>query len=171
MHLPPPPLDYWYTSSFWQVQVPYTKSQLQRFRVVHWAVQIRFRSYLFSSHPRLSLKCPSSFALFLSARLISIILRSIFYFCLVPPKLLCAHDLFLVSYYALPYFLDYAIPPYSSSPFCYFFLYSPISYGWQPLFLACSLLYIANSTFSRLYLFEVGTFPVLLLILCITRRN
>ena len=28
----------------------------------------------------------------------------------------------------------YGIPPYSSSPFCYFLLYSPITYGWQPLF-------------------------------------
>ena len=31
-------------SSFWLVQVPYTKSQFQRFRPVHWAVQIRFHS-------------------------------------------------------------------------------------------------------------------------------
>ena len=46
------PPDYWHTvllpPSFWQVQVPYTKSQFQRFRVVHWAVQIRFHSYFFS---------------------------------------------------------------------------------------------------------------------------
>ena len=34
-------------SSFWQVQVPYTKPQFQRFRVVHWAVQNCFHSHLF----------------------------------------------------------------------------------------------------------------------------
>ena len=33
-------------SPFWLVQVPYTKSQIQRFRVVHWAVHIRLRSDL-----------------------------------------------------------------------------------------------------------------------------
>ena len=31
-------------SSLWQVQVPYTKSQFQLFRLVHWAMQIRFHS-------------------------------------------------------------------------------------------------------------------------------
>ena len=43
--------------------------------------------------------------------------------------------LFLISSYILPYFLDYAIPNCSSSPVSYFlpYLYSPISYGWQPL--------------------------------------
>ena len=50
VHLPPP--DYWYKfSSFWQVQVPYTKLQFQRFRLVHRAVQIRFHSCLFSEPP------------------------------------------------------------------------------------------------------------------------
>ena len=43
--------------------------------------------------------------------------------------------------YRSTYFLDYAIPPYSSSPFRYTLPYSPISYGWRPHFLACSLLY------------------------------
>ena len=42
--------------------------------------------------------------------------------------------LFLVSSCFLPYFLDYAISSYSSSPFRYLFPYSPISYGWEPLF-------------------------------------
>ena len=43
-------------------------------------------------------------------------------------------NLFLVSSYIPPYFLDHATQPCSSSPFCYFLPYSPISYGWQPLF-------------------------------------
>ena len=34
----------------------------------------------------------------------------------------------------LPYLLDYVILSYSSSPYCFFFPYSPINYAWQPLF-------------------------------------
>ena len=56
---------------------------------------------------------------------------SFFYFCLVPAKLLCRQYLFLVSPYILPYFLDYVIQSYSSSPFRYFLQYSNINYGWQ----------------------------------------
>ena len=44
------------------------------------------------------------------------------------------HHLFLVPPYILPYFLNLAIPPYSSSPFGYSLPYSSINYGWQPLF-------------------------------------
>ena len=40
----------------------------------------------------------------------------------------------LGSFNILAYFLDYAISPYSSSPLCDLLPYSPISYGWQPLF-------------------------------------
>ena len=54
---------------------------------------------------------------------------------LVPRKLLHGQCLCLVSSYILPYFLDYATPPYSSSPFCYFLPYPPINYGCQPLYL------------------------------------
>ena len=45
-------------SSFWQVQVSYTKSQFQRFRVVHRAVQILFQFYSVSLFvtSRISLK-------------------------------------------------------------------------------------------------------------------
>ena len=59
---------------------------------------------------------------------------------------------FLVSSEALPQFVDYSIPPYSSSPLCCF-LQTALSAIAGFLFLACSLLYIAISTFSRLYLF------------------
>ena len=119
----PPPPDYWHTS-FWQVQIPYTESQFQRFRLVHWAVQIRFIPISSLNPPYIS-KCPSSFTL---------LVLVFFYFCLAPRKLLYRQYLFLASSHILPYILDYAIPPYSSSPFCYFLSYSPIGYGWQPLF-------------------------------------
>ena len=46
--------------SFLPVQVPYTKTQFQRFRVVHWTVQIRFHSYLLLQ-PQSFSKCPPSF--------------------------------------------------------------------------------------------------------------
>ena len=39
----------------------------------------------------------------------------------------------------IPYRIRY--PTLPSSPFHYFLPYSPISYGWQPLLVACSLLY------------------------------
>ena len=66
----------------------------------------------------------------------------VFSSCLVPHKLLYGQYLVLVSSYSI--FLDYAIPPYSGSPFYYFFPYSPISYGrqshlWHGLFFSCYL--------------------------------
>ena len=39
----------------------------------------------------------------------------------------------LISSYILPSSLDYALPPFSSSPFCCFLPYRPISYSLQPL--------------------------------------
>ena len=57
--------------------------------------------------------------------------------------------LFLVSSYFLPYFLDYILPPYCSSPFRYFLPYSPTSYGWQPCFRHAPCVIFAISTFSR----------------------
>ena len=64
----------------------------------------------------------------------------------------------------LLYFLDYTVPAYSSSLFCYFLPYNPISYGWQPLIWHVPYS-ILPGKLSRLYLFQEGTFPVLLLIL------
>ena len=69
------------------------------------------------------------FILFLST---SISLISIYY--LIPPKLICGHNLFLASSFILPCFLNYATPPCSSSPVGYFLPCRSISYGWQPLF-------------------------------------
>ena len=64
-------------------------------------------------------------------------------------------------------FLDYVIPSYSSSPFCCFLPYNPVSYGWQPLLWHTPdfLLPFQLSHVSRLYLFNVGTFIVPLLTL------
>ena len=45
----PPSISQDCTSSFWQVQVPYTKSHFQCFRVVHCAVCVRFPAYFVSS--------------------------------------------------------------------------------------------------------------------------
>ena len=54
-------------SSFWQVQVPNTKTQFQRFRAVKWVVQIRFVP-IFSFNPLYNSKCFCSFVFFLSLR-------------------------------------------------------------------------------------------------------
>ena len=66
-----------------------------------------------------------------------------------------------IAFHTMLTTLSHLIP---ARPFCYCLPYSSISYGWQRL-LACSLLYIAISTFSRFYLSWVGTFSVLLIIL------
>ena len=71
-------------SSHWQVQTPCVEWQCQRFRVVHWAVQISFHSYLFSSPP-VCLSCSSSFALFRSASLSLLSVLS-FFAVLYPPN-------------------------------------------------------------------------------------
>ena len=87
--------------------------------------------------PRKSLTVPP-----LSPCILALVYRlfyPFFFFCLAPLKLLYGQYLFLVSSYILPYFLDYAIPPYSSSPFRCFLPYSPISYSWQPFFLGIFL--------------------------------
>ena len=67
-----------------------------------------------------------------------------FYFCLVPPKLLQGHHLFLVSSCILPYFLNYAILPCSSSPFCCYAPYSTIRY--QVSITAANLFFVVFGT-------------------------
>ena len=84
-----------------------------------------------SSIPRVSLSASPLLPYFLA--LTVPFLLFFIYFCLVPAKRLYRQYIFLVSS-LLPYFLDYVVPSYSSSSFCYFLSYSPISYGWQPLF-------------------------------------
>ena len=177
-------------SSFWQVQVPCTKSQFQHFRVVHWAVQIRFHSYIFSQPSSKSLKCFSSFTLFLSASFCLNYVLLLLLSC--TPKLLYGQYLFLVSSCILPTFSttlshlfparhgqylflvsSYILPPFSTTLSHLFparpvvtLSHTALSTMTGTLFFGMFLtLYIARSAFSRFYPFQVGTFPVLLLIL------
>ena len=123
-------------SSFWQVQVPYTKSQFQRFRAVHWAVQIRFHSYLFSRplvHLYVASKC-SSFTIFLKSYV------ALLFFLSFLLLLTCTPQTYLRTASLVGFFPHTSIlsrlrcPAFPSSSFFYFLPYSPISYGWQPLF-------------------------------------
>ena len=115
------------------------------------------------STPRKFLKCSTFFTLFLSA---SISLLSILVFTSVlypsnismdsisswfPPMYFMLSHLRYPTLFQLALLLLFPIQPYQ--------LWLATSY------LACSLLYTAISTFSRLNMFQVGTFPVLLLIL------
>ena len=141
--------------SSWQVQVPCTKSQIQHFcSLLGSANTFSFLYLPLKPHQRVFLKCSSSFTLILSASL-SLISTLSFISVLYPPNF----SMDSISSWSPPtcislYFLDYTVPPYSSLPFCYFLPYSPISYGWQPLF--WHVPYTAISTFSRLYLFQMG---------------
>ena len=137
MHLLPPP-GYWYTSFFF-LAGPGTLgiSQFQRFREIHWVVQIRCHSYLAPYVP----KCFSAFPLFY--------LRYPFpplgpssYLSPVPSILSHGQQLFLSSSYILLYSLGYAmchlIPVRS-------LLLSPTQLYQLRLatsFFTCSLLYI-----------------------------
>ena len=103
-------------SSFWQVQVPYTKLQFQRFRVVHWAVQIRFIQKSCLNLPHISNVIPPS-AFFSNA---SLSLLCILSFLLLLPCTTQASPwaLSLLGFLLLMvflFFIDYFIPPYSSS--------------------------------------------------------
>ena len=89
---------------------------------------------IYSLNPPCISKYSSSFTLNLSASL-SLISILLFTSVLYPENLCGQQYLFLFSSYILTHFLDTAIPPfYSSSPFCYFLSYSPITYSWQHLF-------------------------------------
>ena len=72
------------------------------------------------SIPRMSLRVlpiPPCFLALVFLFFLSFLLQ---YFCLEPLKLPGGHHLFLVSPYIMSNFLNYAIPPYSSSLFCCF---------------------------------------------------
>ena len=121
-------------SSFWQVQVPYTKSQFQRFREVHWAVQINTFSLLsLRQIPCTSpSKCLSDFTLFHSAIFVAVP----FFFCIVPPKLLGGHHLFLlfppISFHTFLTTLSHPIPVRPLVTLSHTAL-STTTNGWQPL--------------------------------------
>ena len=149
MHLLPPPLDYWYTSFFFLtgpgplheiVVSTFSRSPLGR------ANTLSFLFLLLT--PGLNVPPPSPCFLALAF--------SLFLSLILPlsctPKLFCGQHISLIFSYILPYVLYYAIPPYSSSPFCCFLPHSPISPGWQSLF-GMLLIFYSFSNFSRLYLF------------------
>ena len=105
---------------------------------------------LFLKPPYIS-KCSYSLTLFLSASLslTSILsLTSVSY----PPNFSMDSIFSWGSSYILQYFIDYAIPPYSSSrPFVTFSHTAPSALAGTS-FWACSLLCISFSTFSGLYM-------------------
>ena len=95
------PLDYW-CASFWQVQVPYTKSQFQRFRVYNLLGRANTFSFLFLLlTPRKSLSVPPLSPCFLTLAFPLCLILS-FTSVLCPPNL--SMYLFLVSSCILPYF-------------------------------------------------------------------
>ena len=104
--------------------------------MVYWAAQIRFHSNNSPQSPYIS-KCFSSFTLFFRACLTlssGLSSTSVLY----PPNFSAHFSADSTSSWSPPksfhYFLDYVIPSYSSSPFCFVLPYSPINYGWQTLF-------------------------------------
>ena len=147
MHLLPPPPGYCY-ASFFVLAGPGHLHEI--------AVSAFTRSPLgrANKYSMLSLRLIPRMPIRVSpiSRCFSALAFPFFHLYLTPPKLPRGHHLFLVSSYNLPYFLNYAIPPYSSSPSCYFLPYSSINDGLETSFWACSLLYAAISTFSCLYL-------------------
>ena len=130
MHLLLPPPGYWYISCFFLAG----PGLLHDIAVL--GVSSRFGRVITFSFPPLlnppnTCKHLFSFTLFLGASLSLISIIS--FTAVVSPKRLYGWYFFSVSSYILPYFLDYAIPPYSTSPFCYFLPYGSTSYGWRPL--------------------------------------
>ena len=85
------------------------------------------------------------------------------YYCSIPflyilSLLLSSTPKFLHGQYVssnfFPYFFNYVIPPFSSSPFRSFPSYSAISYGWQPL--SWQVPCYISLFLTRTYLFQAG---------------
>ena len=93
----PPPPDYWYAFSFFlaQVQVPCTKPQ--GFGVFARSMTLCKYVFILISYfnPSYISKCSTSLTVFLNASL-SLCFYPLFWWCLVPSKLLCAQYIFLV---------------------------------------------------------------------------
>ena len=88
------------------------------FSVFAWSIgRCKYVFILISSSnpPRIFLSLPMISPCFLALAFPFFVCS--FHFCLVPPKLVCGHHLFLVSSYILLHFLDCTIPPYFSAPF------------------------------------------------------
>ena len=154
--------DYWYTfSSFRQVQVPYTKSPFQRFRVVHSAVSgtntFSFNSLLLPSRmSRNALSLPPSILVLACLFFLSFLLLPS---CTPPYLSTDSTYLFLISSNFLAYFLGYAIPPYSSSPFRYFLPYNDTSYMASNLLLGVLLCLHCHFNFLTSLFVSSGCIP------------
>lgn len=95
---------YWYTYSFWQVQASYTKSQLDHFLVIQWAIQTYdFVLISFLKLPHMS-KCSSPSTLSLNARLAFSLYTSFFL------RLSFISLFFPISFHPLSTALPYFIP-------------------------------------------------------------
>ena len=154
MQLLPPSLDYWYpsTSFFFlagpgplheiAVSAAFSRSPLGR------ANTFLFLLLLLAPHKSLLIGVLPPSPCFLSA---SLSLSPIF--SSTSSVLYAAHfSMDRVSPLSFHTFsTTLRIPLFSSSPFCYFLPYSPIRLWLATSFLACSLLQIATSRFSRLF--------------------
>ena len=144
--LPPPPAYNWYTSSFWQVQVPYTRLQFQRFHVVHWAYKYVFIPVSSLYLPYIS-KCYSPATVFFNAGLSLLSIPSLTY--VLHPLNFSMGSIssrFLpISFHSQTTTSSHLIPAHSFVTFSHTVL-SAIAGN---LFLACSLLYVGISTSSR----------------------
>ena len=154
--IPPLPPDYWHTSFiFLAGPGPLHEIAVSAFSRSPLGRANTFSFLFLLLTPRKSLKCCSSFTLFLSASVSNMYMLS-FSSVLYPANF----SMDIISSWFLPIsfqtFSTTLSHLYSISPFCYFLSYSPISYGWQPLFWQLSHVSIC---------LQVGTFPVLLLIL------
>ena len=132
---------------FWQIEVPYTKSQLQHFRVAHWAVQntLSFPSIILT--PPISVSIPPLLPYFLSLAFPFLLSFLLLLSCTL--ELLYGQYLFLVSSYKICASILSRLR-YLTLFQLALLLLSPIqpSQPWlATTFLACSLLYIAISTF------------------------
>ena len=140
-------------SSFWQVQVPYTKSQFQRSRILLGRANTISSLFLLLT-PRKSLSVPPLSPCFIAPAFPLFLSFLLLLSCIPQTYLWTVSPLGFLLYPSILSRLRYSTL-LRLSPFSYFLPYSPISYGWQPLF-GMFLTYIAFPTTSRLsYLFEV----------------
>ena len=118
--LPPP--GYWSTSFLLSNRSPTRKLQFQRFREVHWDVQNTFSFISVRFIPRIFFRVSPMSPWFLALAF------PFFLSFLLPVSCTSQTSLRTSSLWFHPIFLPcllcYAIPPYSSSPFCYFLQYS-----------------------------------------------
>ena len=140
---------------------PLHEIAISAFRVVHWAVQIRFHSNIFPQPPvYLSSVCPLS-PYFLALAFPSLLSFLLLLSCTRQTSLRTVPFLGLINpsiFFRLFYPMSFHFALLSFSPI------QPYQLWLATSFPAYSLLTIVISTFSRLYQFQEGTFLVPLLI-------